>query len=42
MRQTEKFFSSSYDSNINNGNGFLFFIDGFTLSDIWNKANFSV
>ena len=40
MRHTEKFFSSSYDSNINNGNGFLLFIDGYTLSVIWNKANF--
>ena len=39
-RHPEKFFSSSYDSNTNNGNGFLLFIDGFTLSVIWNKANF--
>ena len=40
MKHTENFLSGSYHSNINNGNGFLLFIDGFTLAIIWNKANF--
>ena len=34
-----RFTSQSFNSNCNNGNGFLLFIDGFTLSVIWNKAH---
>ena len=32
----------SFHSDGNNGNGFLLFIDGFTLSVIWNKAHYSL
>ena len=36
----EKFLSHSFNDEGNNDDGFLLFIDGFTLSVIWNKAYF--
>ena len=37
---TERFLTQSFNSEENNGDGFLLFIDGFTMSVIWNKAYF--
>ena len=40
LKHSVNFLRNSYESNINNGNGFLLFINGFTLSVIWSNANF--